>query len=40
MSYGIASGSALASRRAWLLGQAEKLFSFFERQIINPLDGF
>jgi hypothetical protein len=31
---------ALASRRAWLLGQAEKLFLFFERQIINPLGGF
>jgi hypothetical protein len=31
--------TALASHRAWLLGQAEKLFSFFERQI-NPLEGF
>jgi mannose/cellobiose epimerase-like protein (N-acyl-D-glucosamine 2-epimerase family) len=31
---------ALASHRAWLLGQAEKLFSFFERRIINPLGGF
>ena len=31
---------ALASHRAWLLGQAEKLFSSFERRIIDPLGGF
>jgi mannose/cellobiose epimerase-like protein (N-acyl-D-glucosamine 2-epimerase family) len=31
---------ALASHRTWLLGQAEKLFSFFERGIIIPLGGF
>ena len=31
---------ALASHRAWLLGQAKKLFSFFERRIIDPLGGF
>jgi sulfoquinovose isomerase len=31
---------ALASHRAWLLREAEALFSFFERQIINPLGGF
>ena len=30
----------LASHRAWLLRQAEALFSFFERGIINPLGGF
>jgi sulfoquinovose isomerase len=31
---------ALASRRGWLLQQAEAPFSFFERRIINPLSGF
>ena len=31
---------ALASHRTWLLRQAEALFSFFERRIINPLGGF
>jgi sulfoquinovose isomerase len=31
---------ALASHHTWLLGQAEKLFSFFERRHINPLGGF
>jgi mannose/cellobiose epimerase-like protein (N-acyl-D-glucosamine 2-epimerase family) len=31
---------ALASHHTWLLGQAEKLFSFFERRLINPLGGF
>src|SRR6516164_6263135 len=31
---------ALASHRAWLLREAEALFSFFERHIINPLGGF
>jgi len=31
---------ALASHRTWLLREAEKLFSFFERRIINPLGGF
>jgi len=30
----------LASHRAWLLREAEALFSFFERHIINPLGGF
>jgi mannose/cellobiose epimerase-like protein (N-acyl-D-glucosamine 2-epimerase family) len=30
----------LASHRAWLLREAEALFSFFERGIINPLGGF
>jgi sulfoquinovose isomerase len=28
------------SHRAWLLAQAESLFAFFERAIINPLGGF
>jgi hypothetical protein len=31
---------ALASHRGWLLQQAEALFSFFDRGIINPLGGF
>jgi sulfoquinovose isomerase len=31
---------ALASRRAWLLREPEKLFLFFERRIFNPLGGF
>jgi mannose/cellobiose epimerase-like protein (N-acyl-D-glucosamine 2-epimerase family) len=31
---------ALASHRAWLLHQANDLFAFFERHIINPLGGF
>jgi sulfoquinovose isomerase len=31
---------ALSSYRTWLLSEAEKLFSFFERRIINPLGGF
>jgi hypothetical protein len=31
---------ALASHRTWLLREAEKLFSFFERRIINPFGGF
>lgn len=31
---------ALPSHRAWLLKQAEELFDFFERSIINPLGGF
>ena len=31
---------ALANHRTWLLGHAEKLFSFFERRLINPLGGF
>jgi sulfoquinovose isomerase len=31
---------ALPSHRGWLLREAEALFSFFERQIINPLGGF
>ena len=31
---------ALPSHRAWLLREAEALFSFFERRIINPLGGF
>jgi mannose/cellobiose epimerase-like protein (N-acyl-D-glucosamine 2-epimerase family) len=31
---------ALANHRAWLLGHAQKLFSFFERRLINPLGGF
>jgi mannose/cellobiose epimerase-like protein (N-acyl-D-glucosamine 2-epimerase family) len=30
----------LASHRGWLLREAEALFSFFERRIINPLGGF
>ena len=30
----------LTSHRAWLLQQAENLFSFFERHSINPLGGF
>jgi sulfoquinovose isomerase len=30
----------LPSHRAWLLQQANDLFAFFERQIINPLGGF
>src|SRR5690348_11936227 len=32
--------TAVASHRAWLLREAEALFSFFERRIINPLGGF
>ncbi len=32
--------TALESHRRWLLGEAEALFSFFERNIINPLGGF
>src|SRR5271167_2105404 len=31
---------SLASHRNWLLREAEALFSFFERKIINPLGGF
>ena len=31
---------ALASHRAWLLREPEKLFLFFERRIFNPLGGF
>ena len=31
---------ALPSHRAWLLKQAEELFDFFERSIINPIGGF
>jgi sulfoquinovose isomerase len=31
---------ALPSHRRWLLGEAEALFSFFDRHIINPLGGF
>jgi hypothetical protein len=31
---------ALANHRTWLLGHAEKLFSFFERRLINPLGSF
>src|SRR5271168_5142908 len=31
---------SLASHRSWLLREAEALFSFFERKIINPLGGF
>jgi hypothetical protein len=31
---------ALANHRTWLLEHAEKLFSFFERRLINPLGGF
>jgi hypothetical protein len=31
---------AVASHRAWLLRQAEPLFSFFERGIIKPLGRF
>jgi len=31
---------ALASHRSWLLKEAEVLFSFFERRIVNPLGGF
>ncbi|HTV28737.1 MAG TPA: hypothetical protein VMF32_13210 [Xanthobacteraceae bacterium] len=31
---------ALPSHRAWLLREAEALFSFFERRIVNPLGGF
>jgi len=30
----------LPSHRTWLLQQANDLFAFFERQIINPLGGF
>jgi mannose/cellobiose epimerase-like protein (N-acyl-D-glucosamine 2-epimerase family) len=30
----------LPSHRAWLLQQAENLFAFFERSIVNPLGGF
>jgi mannose/cellobiose epimerase-like protein (N-acyl-D-glucosamine 2-epimerase family) len=30
----------LASHRGWLWREAEALFSFFERRIINPLGGF
>ena len=32
--------TALASHRAWLLGQAENLFALFERSVVNPLGGF
>ena len=32
--------TSLASHRNWLLREAEALFSFFERNIINPLGGF
>ena len=31
---------ALPSHQSWLLRQAENLFAFFERNIINPLGGF
>src|SRR5580704_3292741 len=30
----------LTSHRAWLLQQADNLFSFFEKGCINPLGGF
>ena len=30
----------LPSHRAWLLNQAESLFAFYERRILNPLGGF
>ena len=30
----------LPSHRAWLLRQADDLFAFFERNIVNPLGGF
>ena len=30
----------LPSHRAWLLQQADGLFAFFERRIVNPLGGF
>jgi sulfoquinovose isomerase len=30
----------IASHRGWLLRQAEALFSFFERRIVDPLGGF
>ncbi len=32
--------ATLTSHRAWLLQQADNLFSFFERASINPLGGF
>jgi len=32
--------SALPSHRKWLLDQANSLFAFFERRIVNPLGGF
>lgn len=32
--------AALPSHRAWLLQQANDLFVFFERRILNPLGGF
>ncbi len=35
-----AKWTALPSHRAWLLKQAEGLFDFFDRRIINPLGGF
>jgi sulfoquinovose isomerase len=31
---------ALRSHQSWLLQQADELFAFFERRIINPLGGF
>src|SRR5208282_1145678 len=31
---------ALPSHRKWLLREAEALFSFFEREVVNPLGGF
>ena len=31
---------SLQSHRAWLLKEAEELFRFFERRVINPLGGF
>lgn len=37
---GSAKWSTLASHRMWLLQQADALFSFFERQSLNPLGGF
>ena len=32
--------TALSSHQAWLLQQANDLFAFFERRIVNPLGGF
>ena len=31
---------SLASHQAWLENQAEALFAFYERGILNPLGGF
>ena len=35
-----AKWTLLPSHRAWLLGEANRLFAFFERRIVNPLGGF